>query len=224
MLAGSGLALLLVAIVLVFFPTDRNQEKASESEPVPSQAQQLDFITPGLKHESKHEEAMSSLPGKSLSGLKEAPPEAVDPSPIESILNDKELSFEESATRLLECTRREDMPMEVRLDALDHAFNLDRWQALTLCMEKPIPTPIAERLVSCIHNLSESPKDQVSACMHLMLHDDAEIREQAQGLLAFLVSAEEHASEPDRLREVADVFLKRPDQGDQNSEVGTEAQ
>ncbi len=104
--------------------------------------------------------------------------------------------------------------MEVRLAALDHAFNLDRWQALTLCMDKPLPSPIARRLLSGIHNLNESPKDQVSACMHLIEHEDVEIREQAQELLAFLVSAEEHATEPDKLREAADAFLGQPDEGD----------
>jgi hypothetical protein len=139
-------------------------------------------------------------------------PVPIDTSPIESILNNKELSFEESATRLLECTRQEDMPMEVRLAALDHAFNLDRWQALTLCMDKPLPSPIAGRLLSGIHNLNESRKDQVSACLHLIEHEDPEIRSQAQELLAFLVSSEELASDPDKLREKADAFLGQVDE------------
>jgi hypothetical protein len=139
-------------------------------------------------------------------------PVPIDTSPIESILNNKELSFEESATRLLECTRQENMPMEVRLAALDHAFNLDRWQALTLCMDKPLPSPIAGRLLSGIHNLNESRKDQVSACLHLIEHEDPEIRSQAQELLAFLVSSEELASDPDKLREKADAFLGQVDE------------
>ena len=104
--------------------------------------------------------------------------------------------------------------MEVRLVALDHAFNLDRWQTLTLCMEKPLPSPIAERLLSGVHNLNESPKDQVSACLHLMQHEDEEIRERAQRLVAFLVSAEELAADPDKLREKADAFLGQPDEED----------
>jgi hypothetical protein len=146
---------------------------------------------------------------------------AVRYSELESILEKANLSFEEQATRLLECTRREDLPMEVRLDALDHAFNLDRWQAMTLCMEKPLAKPIAERLLSGIHNHGEAPKDQVSACMHLVLHEDEEIRQQAQELLAFLVSAEEHASDPDKLREAADAFLKQTEEGD--AEQGADA-
>jgi hypothetical protein len=144
---------------------------------------------------------------------KDAAPESLDRSLIDSILSDKRLSFEESASRLLECARRDDLPMEVRLSALDHAFNLDRWQAMTLCMEKPLPTPIAERLMIGIHNLNESPKDQVSACLNLIEHEDAKIRERAQELLAFLVSAEEYASEPEKLREAAYAFLQRPDEG-----------
>lgn len=157
----------------------------------------------------------------SASGESDADSSAISSSEIESILSDTALSFEESATRLLECTRREDLPMEVRLDALDHAFNLDRWQAMTLCMEKPLAKPIAERLLSGIHNHGEAPKDQASACMHLMLHDDAEIREQAQELLAFLISAEEHASDPEKLREAADAFLKQTEEGD--AEQGADA-
>jgi hypothetical protein len=180
LLAGSGLVLLLVALVLVVFPTGRKPPKHVTPEPPPPRP----------------------LPR----------PVPIDTSPIESILNNKELSFEESATRLLECTRQENMPMEVRLAALDHAFNLDRWQALTLCMDKPLPSPIAGRLLSGIHNLNESRKDQVSACLHLIEHEDPEIRSQAQELLAFLVSSEELASDPDKLREKADAFLGQVDE------------
>ena len=111
--------------------------------------------------------------------------------------------------------------MEVRLDALDHAFNLDRWQAMTLCMEKPLAKPFAERLLSGIHNHGESPKEQVAAAMHLVLHEDEEIRQQAQELLAFLISAEEQASDPEKLREAADEFLNRAEET--QVELGSEA-
>lgn len=150
--------------------------------------------------------AQDNLPPSSNSFGVDAPADGF--TEIESILANSNLSFEESATRLLECARREDLPMEVRLDALDHAFNLDRWQAMTLCMEKPLAKPFAERLLSGIHNHGESQKDQVAAAMHLVLHEDEEIRQQAQELLAFLISAEEHVSVPEKLRETANAFLK----------------
>jgi hypothetical protein len=205
LLAGSGLVLLLVALVLVVFPTGRKPPKHVTPEPPPPRPLPWD--------DSNGDGGKTpSPPIKPIDPLKLDPPEAIDTSPIESILNDKELSFEESATRLLECTRQENMPMEVRLAALDHAFNLDRWQALTLCMDKPLPSPIAGRLLSGIHNLNESRKDQVSACLHLIEHEDPEIRSQAQELLAFLVSSEELASDPDKLREKADAFLGQVDE------------
>lgn len=214
MLAGSGLVLMLVALVLVVFPSDQKQQKSDDLEsatlqvhrPGSSAAEQGDGNADGMQMPPSRNKPSAQLKGKA--------PEIIDTSPIEFILNNKELSFEESATRLLECTRQDDLPMELRLAALDHAFNLDRWQSLTLCMEKPLPRQIAEKLLSGIHNLNESPKDQVSACMHLIEHEDAEIREQARGLLAFLVSAEEHATEPDKLREAANAFLRRPNEGD----------
>ena len=205
MLAGSGLVLLLVALVLVVFPTDRKPPKHVTPEPPPPRP---------LPWDDSNGDGGGKRPSTPIKPIDPPRPVPIDTSPIESILNNKELSFEESATRLLECTRNVDMPMELRLAALDHAFNLDRWQSLTLCMEKPLPSPIAGRLLSGIHNLNESPKDQVSACMHLIEHEDAEIREQAQGLLAFLVSAEQYVSDPDKLREKANAFLTQPDVGD----------
>ena len=205
MLAGSGLVLLLVALVLVVFPTDRKPTKHVTPEPP---------TPPPLSRDDGNRDGGEKRPSTPIKPIDPPRPVPIDTSPIESILNNKELSFEESATRLLECTRNVDMPMELRLAALDHAFNLDRWQSLTLCMEKPLPSPIAGRLLSGIHNLNESPKDQVSACMHLIEHEDAEIREQAQGLLAFLVSAAQYVSDPDKLREKANAFLTQPDVGD----------
>ena len=202
MLAGSGLVLLLVALVLVVFPTDRKPPKHVTPEPPPPRP---------LPWDDSNGDG-GKTPSPPIKPIDPPRPVPIDTSPIESILNNKELSFEESATRLLECTRQEDMPMEVRLAALDHAFNLDRWQALTLCMNKPLPSPIAGRLLSGIHNLNESRKDQVSACLHLIEHEDPEIRSQAQELLAFLVSSEELASDPDKLREKADAFLGQVDE------------
>jgi hypothetical protein len=202
LLAGSGLVLLLVALVLVVFPTDRKPPKHVTPEPPPKP----------LPWDDGNGDGGGKRPPTPIKPIDPPRPVPIDTSPIESILNNKELSFEESATRLLECTRQEDMPMEVRLAALDHAFNLDRWQALTLCMDKPLPSPIAGRLLSGIHNLNESRKDQVSACLHLIEHEDPEIRSQAQELLAFLVSSEELASDPDKLREKADAFLGQVDE------------
>jgi hypothetical protein len=202
LLAGSGLVLLLVALVLVVFPTDRKPPKHVTPEPPPPRP---------LPWDDSNGDG-GKTPSPPIKPIDPPRPVPIDTSPIESILNNKELSFEESATRLLECTRQEDMPMEVRLAALDHAFNLDRWQALTLCMDKPLPSPIAGRLLSGIHNLNESRKDQVSACLHLIEHEDPEIRSQAQELLAFLVSSEELASDPDKLREKADAFLGQVDE------------
>ena len=212
----AALALVLLALVLIVFSRDQSRQSAGDTE---SSAQKslTAYVKPETKDEPKGEESMSPSTGKSSGEAMSDPPAAVDASAIESILNNKELSFEESATRLLECTRREDLPMEVRLDALDHAFNLDRWQAMTLCMEKPLAKPIAERLLNGIHNHGEAPNDQVSAAMHLALHEDEEIREQAQELLAFLVSAEEHASDPEKLREAADEYLKRTEEEEKSA-------
>lgn len=215
---------MLVAIMLVVFPTDQNQQSDSASERVPFQAKRPDSSILEQGDGRVDGRQMPSLLNKPSAGLHGGAPETIDTSPIESILNNEELSFEESATRLLECTRQDNLPMEVRLAALDHAFNLDRWQSLTLCMEKPLPSPIAGRLLSGIHNLNESPEDQVSACLHLIEHQDAEIRARAQELLAFLVSAEEHASDPEKLRESAGAFLKKTDEGVQDPEAGIEAQ
>lgn len=212
LLAGSGIVLLLLALVLVVFPSHQKQQNSNDLVRTPSQAQRPGSSLAENGNENADGRQIPSPRYKPSTEVKGNAPEIIDTSPIEFILNNQELSFEETATRLLECTRQDNLPMEVRLSALDHAFNLDRWQSLTLCMEKPLPSPIAERLLSGIHNLNESPKDQVSACMHLIEHEDAEIREQAQELLAFLVSAEEHATEPEKLREAADAFLTQPDE------------
>lgn len=205
----TGSLLLLVALLLTLMPG--KDPKPVDAVNDPSEANSRDSLALFPKSSSSSEPKAAAANTKSLADSNQTSVKA-DHSPIEAILKDQASSFEDKATNLLECARQEDLPMEVRLSALDHAFNLDRWQTLTLCMEKPLPAPIAGRLLSGIHNINESPKDQVSACMHLIEHEDAEIREQAQGLLAFLVSAEEHALEPDKLREVANAFLGKADE------------
>jgi hypothetical protein len=210
-IAGCGFLVLAFLASLALF---KGQHEAPVSNPLDSQPQEHQ---PGLVMSDDRagpsaQKLAPSLPNKPSVGAKSEPIPKPDHSPIDSILKDQASSFEDKATDLLECARQEDLPMEVRLVALDHAFNLDRWQTLTLCMEKPLPTPIAGRLLNGIHNLNESPSEQAAACMHLIEHEDEEIRERAQRLLAFLVSAEEHASDPDKLREKADEFLGQFDE------------
>ena len=209
----AALALVLLALFLIIFPRDQYQQSAGDAESR-TQKSPPSFVQPETKDEPKDEEPISPSTGKPSNEAMSDTPAAVDSSAIESILSDTALSFEESATRLLECTRRDDLPMEARLSALDHAFNLDPSQAMTLCMESPLPVPIAESLLSHTHNLNESRADQVSACLNLIEHEDVEIREEAQELLAFLISAEEHASETDKLRQAAYAFLKSSDEAD----------
>jgi hypothetical protein len=215
---------LTCALSLIVLQNIRNKQSATDVEPSSPQEKHSSQTPHTSKEKAKREGVIYPRPLGASVEIKDDLAGAVDSSEVESILSDAALSFEESATRLLESARREDLPMEARLDALDHAFNLDRWQAMTLCMEQPLAKPIAERLMSGIYNHGEAPKDQVSACMHLMLHDDAEIREQARGLLAFLISAEEHTKSPEKLREVADAFLKQAEEGDalQGAEVDSE--
>lgn len=205
------------ALAWILLQAVYNKKSATDAEPSSPQKHDSSHTSRASKEKAKREGVIYPRPLGASVDIKDDLAEALDSSEIASILSNTALSFEESATRLLECTRREDLPMEARLDALDHAFNLDRWQAMTLCMERPLAKPIAERLLSGIHNLNESPQEQASACMHLMLHEDEEIREQAQELLAFLVSAEEHASDPEKLREAADAFLKQADEANEEA-------
>ena len=200
------------ALALVVFEAVRNKQSGDDLEA-------SSLTTHSSKNNANRKGLIPPQPLGVSAETQDGLAEALASSEVEAILEQTDLSFEESATRLLECVRREGLPMEVRLDALDHAFNLDRWQAMTLSMEKPLAKPIAERLLSGIHNQGESPKDQVAAAMHLVLHEDEEIREQAQELLAFLVSAEEHASDPEKLREAADAYLKIPLEGDNEQEA-----
>lgn len=221
---SAGLGLLLISFATsLFFLKSHYSKAADNSVKLESKGNKRDLLA--LKHRTAYS-AMSQIPSlkKRFNGEKGESPQQSHTSQVESILMDKSLSFEETATRLLECVRREDLEMDVRLAALDHAFNLDHWQALILCMEKPLPSPIARRLLSGIHNLNESPKDQAAACLYLIQHEDAEIREQAQKLLAFLVSAEEYESDPNRLREAANVFLNQADNVEKIPETSVETQ
>jgi len=216
-IAGCSFLVLAFVTSLALF---KGQHEGPVSNPLDAKPQEHQ---PGLmmsedRGEPSAQKLAPSLSNKPSGGAKNEPIPKPDHSPIESILKDRASSFEDKATDLLECARQEDLPMEVRLVALDHAFNLDRWQTLTLCMEKPLPSPIAERLLSGVHNLNGSPKDQVSACLHLMQHEDEEIRERAQRLVAFLVSSEELAADPDKLREKADAFLRQVDEMEMNIE------
>jgi hypothetical protein len=209
-LLGLGSILIMCAILLVIFPADHDREQAGVLVRVPTQVHHPHSLS-GKKIAYLGDSKISPFRNKFSDGVNDIMFETVDNSPIETLLSQNGVPFEAAAVQLIEYARRDDLPMELRLDALDHAFNLDPWQALALSMESSLPSPIAERLLSGIRNLAESPKDQVSACMHLALSEDSEIREQAQELLAFLVSAEEHAEDPVKLREAADGFLQQRD-------------
>ena len=58
----------------------------------------------------------------------------------------------------------------------------------------------------------DQTKEQVSGALGLLNHSDSDIRQQAQTLLGFLLEAEEDNESPEKLREKADAFLKKPDE------------
>jgi|688.fasta_scaffold454222_2 hypothetical protein len=206
-----GCVFLLGAVVLTGLFLNRIDEKQSADSAVVPNSNNLEAAASDDTDSSVSPQPYF-LPNRPTVATESESIPQPDTTQIESILQNRTLPPEESAARLLGCAKQRSLPIEVRLSALDHAFNLDPWQAVTLCMEKPLPAPIAGRLLNGIHNLNESPSEQAAACMHLIEHEDEEIRERAQRLLAFLVSAEEHASDPDKLREKADEFLGQFDE------------
>jgi hypothetical protein len=132
---------------------------------------------------------------------------------IEQLLTSDNISNEQAARQLAEIALNPNRRESERLEAMEHAKNLGFSNLLPLSLDPNLPLPLAESFLQGLHG-HDQIKDQVTGALGLLNHSDSDIRQQAQTLIGFLIGAEEDNESPDKLREKADVFLKKPDEGD----------
>lgn len=163
----------------------------------------------------KTEDKAKPLKKRFRADNKSARPSASTDSPrVDAVLTDDRVSDEEAARQLAEIALDPNVIESERLEAMEHGTNLGFSQLLPLSLDPNLPLPLAEAYLNGIHG-HDQVKEQVSGALGLLNHSEAEIREQAQILLGFLLEAEEDNESPEKLRKKADEFLMRPDQPDE---------
>ena len=130
---------------------------------------------------------------------------------VDAVLTDDRVSDVEAARQLAEIALDPKVVESERLEAIEHGTNLGFSHLLPLSLDPNLPLPLAEAYLNGLHG-HDQVKEQVSGALGLLNHSEAEIREQAQILLGFLLEAEEDNELPEKLRQKADEFLMRPDQ------------
>lgn len=204
-----GWFLLLLAILLVatLWPASENKEGAIGTSKTNS-----NFL--GLKRaESKEVSDMQGAPLKPKLRREALRQIGLDTSKsaIAELLANDQLSHDETARQLADIALNPNLPEAERLEAMEHAKNLGFSNLLSLSSDPNLPLPLAESFLQCLHG-HDQIKEQVSGALGLLNHADADIREQTQTFLGFLLKAEEYNEAPEKLREKADVFLKQPDE------------
>jgi hypothetical protein len=136
---------------------------------------------------------------------------------VDAVLTDDRVSDDEAARQLAEIALDPNVIESERLEAMEHGTNLGFSHLLPLSLDPNLAQPLAEAYLNGLHG-HDQVKEQVSGALGLLNHSEAEIREQAQILLGFLLEAEEYNELPDKLRQKADEFLMRPDQPDEGDD------
>lgn len=210
-----GLFSLLAALILIIVSRSRQHDvlQAKSSSMLSSQI----TIPPSSKSESlsglrtadrdMDQNRQAALPEKRQVKSSESFPE------IEQLLTSDNISNEQAARQLAEIALNPNRRESERLEAMEHAKNLGFSNLLPLSLDPNLPLPLAESFLQGLHG-HDQIKDQVTGALGLLNHSDSDIRQQAQTLIGFLIGAEEDNESPDKLREKADVFLKKPDEGD----------
>ncbi|MEY5018949.1 MAG: hypothetical protein RLZ22_37 [Verrucomicrobiota bacterium] len=133
---------------------------------------------------------------------------------ISELIGNSSLSHDEIATQLAQIALSPNASEAERLEAMEHGANLGFSHLLPLSLDPNLPLQLAEAYLHGLYG-HDQVKEQVSGALGLLNHSEAEIREQAQILLGFLLEAEEDNESPEKLRKKVDEFLMRPDQPDE---------
>lgn len=127
---------------------------------------------------------------------------------VDQILADDGLSNEAAAERLLEIVNDKGLTVLEREEALAHGLNLDFPQFVGVVADPQLPQPLAQRFFDEMLNYNQHRELQVRASVSLVDHEDETMREEAAEQLAFYIGMEEHADDPELLKEEAQAFLE----------------
>ncbi|MEY3393935.1 MAG: hypothetical protein RL346_171 [Verrucomicrobiota bacterium] len=120
-------------------------------------------------------------------------PKRVDPSDhsglsrLESLLNNQTLSNQEAAEQLLGIVRDKRLSDEVRAEALGHGVILELPVFAGLAGDTELPLVLADTLLTHVINANHDPALQIRAYRDFLNHPSAEIRDEAQRMLAFVL-------------------------------------
>ena len=214
-LSISLVILCLIAIILVgfFFLSDQNKittkqplQRQSENQ-LPNPTAKFGRDDVGAYDHGKREPQRPKPRARELQSVASQEPNPV----IGELLSNDQLSHDETARQLAQIVLDPNAPEAERLEAMEHGKNLGFSHLLPLSLDPNLPLPLVESYLHGLHGHDQT-KEQVSGALGLLNHSDSDIRQQAQTLLGFLLEAEEDNESPEKLREKADAFLKKPDE------------
>jgi len=213
-ITGWVFALAAVLVAFVLWPKIENKDCAKKDKTAPSitnsnsrsarhpQAGRLDTIRETFTKPAPHRDARQQIMPDMTS------------SAIGELLSNGQLSHDETAREMANIALDPNASEAERLEAMEHGKNLGFSHLLPLSSDPNLPLPLAESYLHGLHG-HDQPKEQVSGALGLLNHNDAEIRQQAQTLIGFLIGAEEDNESPDMLRKKVGAFLKQPGEGDE---------
>jgi hypothetical protein len=209
-LAAGILILLLAGLSAWYLVTQKNQHEPLENSARHEASPEAPSST---QTDEEQMEDPSPSPKKRASGESRSA-RASNPATfpeIEQLLTNDNISNEQATRQLAEIALNPNRGESERLEAMEHGKNLGFSHLLPLSLDPNLPLPLAESYLHGLHG-HDQMKEQVSGALGLLNHSDPDIRQQAQTLLGFLLEVEEDNESPDKLREKADAFLKKPDE------------
>ena len=126
---------------------------------------------------------------------------------VNAVLEDVALSEEQAAKRLLRIATDSSLPVLEREEALAHGLLLDFPSFADFALDPRLPQPLAQRFFDEVLNQNDRRDIQVRTCIALVDHEDEAIRQEAAEQLAFYIGLEEHAENPELLKQEAYSFL-----------------
>lgn len=126
---------------------------------------------------------------------------------VSRILADDKISTTDAAVMLHALATDASLPVDERLEALQHGLNLDMAPFARFAESPDLPTELAAQFLDAVINFNESPELQIQSYLALLNHPDPEVSSSATDMLAFIVEDDQREANPATLVQMANQKL-----------------
>jgi uncharacterized protein (UPF0147 family) len=196
-------ALLMLGLIWIAWPESKLSDSSgdlSNSEPT-KKDKRTDWRLFGSAEDDKSNRSKNRTSSLEASGLKR----------IDRLITHQTLSNEEVAEQLRGIAKDKHMPENVRAEALGHGVILDLDTFADLSADTQLPLEMAEELLQHVMNENRNPALQIRTYVNFLNHSSPEIRDEVQGLLAFMLEDDAGEKDVPSLLKMAEAKLKQLD-------------